>query len=79
LSLSIENLVSKPAFKLYVHRYFGETLRRQRADLDGYDLVMTQNMSMQLYERRIASLQRFVAMCVIFHTMGRRVVGLYTS
>ena len=115
--------------------YFGEALRRTRADLDGYDLVVTQNMSMQLYERRIASLQRFVvgaraaggrglahtlppptravhptiatyvrttvhirtnalsmyvsggrastpyctAMCVIFHTMGRRVADFWPA
>ena len=49
--------------------FFGETMRRRRPDLDGYDLIVSQNMSMQLYERRVASLQRFVAMCVIFHTM----------
>lgn len=41
-------------------KFFGERLRRESADLDGFDLVVTQNMSMQLYERRIASLQRFV-------------------
>ena len=28
---------------------------------------------MQLYESRIASLERFVAFCVMFHEMGRRV------
>mmetsp|Transcript_37064 Transcript_37064/g.91605 ORF Transcript_37064/g.91605 Transcript_37064/m.91605 type:complete len:202 (-) Transcript_37064:728-1333(-) len=34
---------------------------------------------MQLYERRVASLQRFVAMCVMFHAMGRRVADFWPA
>ena len=32
-----------------------------------------QSFAIELYESRIASLQRFVAMCVMFHQMGKRV------
>ena len=34
---------------------------------------------MELYESRCASLQRFVAMCVIFHEMGSRVQAFFPS
>ena len=42
------------------------------SDVD-FDLTKSQNLAMELYETRIASAQRFVAMCVMFHEMGSRV------
>jgi len=58
-------------------RYFGETLRKynagkSRKDVD-FKLARSQHFSQELYETRIASLQRFVSMTVMFHQMGKRV------
>jgi hypothetical protein len=58
-------------------KYFGETLRKVNAgksenDVD-FMLARSQHFSQELYETRIASLQRFVAMTVMFHQMGKRV------
>merc|ERR1712226_494393 len=36
-------------------------------------LARKQHLAQELYETRIASLQRFVAMTVMFHQMGKRV------
>jgi hypothetical protein len=58
-------------------KYFGETLRKYNAGKKGNDMdfmvARSQEFAMQLYESRIASLQRFVAMTVLFHQMGTRV------
>lgn len=54
--------------------YFGECMRKSApASLFTFNLSKTQNFAMELYESRIASLQRFVAMTVMFHQMGMRV------
>jgi hypothetical protein len=58
-------------------KYFGETLRKVNAgkaenDVD-FMLARSQHFSQELYETRIASLQRFVSMTVMFHQMGKRV------
>jgi hypothetical protein len=58
-------------------KYFGQTLRKVNAgksknDVD-FMLARSQHFSQELYETRIASLQRFVAMTVMFHQMGKRV------
>jgi hypothetical protein len=54
--------------------YFGETARKKApAGTTDYSLCEAQSLSMELYEGRIASMQRFVAMTVMFHEMGRRV------
>lgn len=54
-------------------RYFGEELLM--VDKPEYSLSLSQSQyfAMQLYESRIASMQRFVAMTVLFHQMGHRV------
>jgi hypothetical protein len=63
-------------------RYFGETLRKynKASSDDGrikeeveFRLAKSQDFSQELYETRIASIQRFVAMVVLFHQMGMRV------
>jgi hypothetical protein len=64
-------------------KYFGETLRKYNAgksmkDLD-FMLARSQHFSQELYETRIASLQRFVAMTVIFHQMGKRVQEFFVK
>lgn len=56
-------------------RYFGEDLRKHSLNPGVSSLAMSksQHFSMELYESRIASMQRFVAMTVMFHQMGKRV------
>ena len=57
--------------------YFGEQLRGEAERSVGLlSIEQSQHFSMELYEGRIASMQRFVAMCVIFHEMGKRVENL---
>jgi hypothetical protein len=54
--------------------YFGEILRANGAvEEHAFARSNGQHFSMELYESRVASLQRFVAMCVMFHEMGKRV------
>ena len=56
--------------------YFGEELRKNSPDGVGAFLISpTQRLSMELYESRIASMQRFVAMTVMFHQVS---VGFFT-
>ena len=53
--------------------YFGQSIRRSAPKkIKAYTLVESQEFSMSLYESRIASLQRFVSMTVMFHQMGDR-------
>lgn len=55
-------------------KYFGEALRKSAPpQIKPYTLMESQEFSMKLYEARIASLQRFVAMTVLFHQIGTRV------
>ena len=55
-------------------QYFGEELRKHaHLGVNAMAMSQSQHFSMELYETRIASMQRFVAMCVMFHQMGRRV------
>ena len=54
--------------------YFGKSMRTEAPkSLKPFSLVNSQNMAMQLYESRIASTQRFVAMAVMFHELATRV------
>ena len=41
--------------------------------------MQSQSFAQYLYESRIASLQRFVAMCVMFHQMGDRVEKFFSK
>jgi hypothetical protein len=64
-------------------KYFGEILRKYNAgksmkDLD-FMLARSQHFSQELYETRIASLQRFVAMTIMFHQMGKRVQEFFAN
>ena len=56
-------------------RYFGETVRKYNSGMENVDfwLARRQELAQELYETRIASMQRFVAMTVMFHQMGKRV------
>lgn len=59
-------------------RYFGEELRKYSPpDEDSMTMSRSQHFSMELYESRIASLQRFVAMTVMFHQIGFRVQSFF--
>jgi len=53
--------------------YFGQAIRRSAPKkIKAFTLIESQEFSMKLYETRVASLQRFVAMTVMFHQMGHR-------
>lgn len=60
--------------------FFGE-IARKRAPVGTTDfsLCEAQHLSMELYEGRIASMQRFVAMTVMFHEMGLRVQRFFPN
>jgi len=59
-------------------RYFGEELRKHsQLGVNSMAMSQSQHFSMELYESRIASLQRFVAMTVMFHQMGMRVQSFF--
>ena len=59
-------------------RYFGEELRKTAAEGTGAFLMsQSQHLAMELYESRVASVQRFVAMTVMFHQMGTRVQSFF--
>lgn len=61
--------------------YFGEELRKHSLNPGVGSLAMSQSQhfSMELYESRIASMQRFVAMTVMFHQMGMRVQTFFSK
>jgi len=61
--------------------YFGESMISQKlgrkiVELD-YEHSEFQELAMELYETRIASMQRFVAMTVFFHELGSRVKNFF--
>ena len=65
-------------------RYFGETLRKYNAGknkVQDMDMVLahSQHLVQELYESRVASMQRFVAMCVLFHHMSKRVERFFAK
>jgi len=59
-------------------RYFGEELMKHaQPGANSMAMSQSQHFSMELYESRIASLQRFVSMTVMFHQMGMRVQSFF--
>lgn len=61
-------------------RYFGERLRNASSSVkEAYALSKSQHFSMELYESRVASMQRYVAMCVMFHELGGNVEGFFRT
>lgn len=60
--------------------YFGQDARRKSSlKVEDFSLAASQHFAMELYESRIASLERFVSMCVMFHEMGRRVENFFSK
>ena len=58
--------------------YFGADLvAKSSSSISSFAKGQSQHFAMELYESRIASLQRFVAMCVMFHQMGKRVQDFF--
>lgn len=52
-------------------RYFGEEMRKKCCHgVDSFAMSASQHFSMELYESRVASMQRFVAMTVMFHQVS---------
>ena len=63
-----------PQVEVCAEPYFGERLRKLAPrDADPFALVEAQTTAMRLYESRVASLQRFVAFCVLFHALAKKV------
>ena len=55
-------------------KYFGEEIRNHsQPGVNSMAMSQSQHFAMELYESRIASLQRFVSMTVMFHQIGARV------
>lgn len=55
-------------------QYFGELLVKcYPKGVGQITMSQSQHLAMELYESRIASMQRFVAMTIMFHQMGMRV------
>lgn len=80
--LRVIQAINRPRSLLQVEpskeTYFGEALRNDAPGSVGvFSLENSQRFSMELYESRVASMQRFVAMTVMFHQMGSRVEGFF--
>lgn len=68
-------------------RYFGETLVKseniRQAESSNFSQLLEattrQGFAQELYESRVASLQRFVSMTVMFHQMGSRVERYFSK
>jgi hypothetical protein len=54
-------------------------MKSTSSQVDPFSLCKTQNLCMELYEGRIASLERFVAMTVMFHELGTRVQNFFPA
>lgn len=63
-----------------VGRYFDDDIyRKDIAGVSKIALAKSEGLSMELYEARIASLQRFVSMTVMFHQLGYRVQTFFRT
>lgn len=65
-------------------KYFGDKIRKLNSgkqvkeDVD-FELVRRQHLVQELYETRIASMQRFVSLCVMFHRIGWQVERFFAA
>ena len=58
--------------------YFGADLHENApSGIPPFAQAQSQHFSMELYESRVASLQRFVALCVMFHQTGKKVQDFF--
>ncbi|KAL3922859.1 MAG: hypothetical protein SGILL_001978 [Bacillariaceae sp.] len=58
--------------------YFGSELyTSSKPGISAFAQAHGQHFSMELYESRIASLERFTALCVMFHQMGKTVQDFF--
>ncbi|CAB9531806.1 EFh [Seminavis robusta] len=62
-----------------MENYFGESMGNAQSlsTVGDFAKSQSQHLSMELYESRVASLQRFVAMCVMFHQTGKQVQDFF--
>jgi hypothetical protein len=62
-------------------KYFGENIWKYNAGKSNQELALkaarSQHLVQKLYKTRVTSLQRFVAMTVVFHQMGKHVEGFF--
>ena len=58
--------------------YFGADMYNSAPEgIRSFAQAQSQHFSMELYESRVASLQRFVSLCVMFHQTGKRVQDFF--
>lgn len=58
--------------------YFGAEMHNSAPEgIPSFAQSQSQHFSMELYESRVASLQRFVSLCVMFHQTGKRVQDFF--
>lgn len=69
-------------------KYFGDKVRKMNSarksgptnqEMVDFELAKQQHLAQELYETRIASMQRFVSMCIVFHQMGQRVQLFFST
>ena len=61
-------------------KFFDDDIyQRDIAGVSKIALAKSESLSMELYEGRIASLQRFVSMTVMFHQLGHRVQSFFRN
>jgi hypothetical protein len=58
-------------------RNFGAEAPRSPTAPSNFSIIKSQHLVMELYESRVASVQRFVSMTVMFHQMGHRVENFF--
>ena len=61
----------KPALGIH---FDDDIYKKEIAGVSKIALAKSEGLSMELYEARIASLQRFVSMTVMFHQLGYKVI-----
>lgn len=80
VKLSVKNRDARGLVQVQASRedFFGQELKRSaQIGLGSVALSQSQYLSMELYESRVASMQRFVSMTVMFHQMGMRVQSFF--
>ncbi|CAB9524779.1 expressed unknown protein [Seminavis robusta] len=77
---SIRDHVGLVSVKPTEGKFFdADIYNKEIAGVSKIALAKSESLSMELYEARIASLQRFVSMCVMFHQLGHRVQSFFST
>ena len=73
---TVINKVTKKISRTNSQKYHGEHLRS--VDNTPYSVLSKTHLSMILYEGRVASLERFIALCVMLHSTGANVANFWS-